>query len=379
MIRTQATQAPLRLVWGDDEFAVQRRGRQVFDAWRGESADADYEIIEAAAGNVEEALRAVAKLREALQTLPFFGGTKSIWFRSVNFFGEDRVSEAQAVAATSAELARELAAFRWDGVRLLITAGKLDRRRALYKTLEAAAEVEHFPGLSLEDKDWQDKAESFAVRELRGLGLHCAPDAVTAFVERVGPNARQLSSEAQKLASYVGERTQVTRADVEAIVTRGRHARAFALADAFGERQLARTLRLLEDELWSLRSDKQKSEIGLLYGLIGKVRAMLLVRGLMDEGLLRPGRDYGGFCAQVKGLSPERLPADRRYNPMEVNSYVLFRAAMHAGNFTAEELVGAMHELLRCNARMVSSGLDSGMALQMSITRILSGGKGRGS
>ncbi len=370
-------QAPLRLVWGEDEFAVQRRARQVFEAWKAENPDGDQEIIEATAGNSDEAFRAIARLREALQTLPFFGGCKCVWFRNVTFFGEDRVSDTEAVSAAAAELARELAAFRWDGVRLLISAGKVDRRRSLYKTLEPAAAVEHFPGLSLDDKDWQEKAEGFAAAELRALGLQCAHDAMVLMVERVGPNARLLASEAQKLACYVGERRKVTRADVEAIVTRGRHARAFALADAVGERELAKALRLLEDELWSMRSDKQKSEIGLLYGLISKVRAMLLARGLADEGLLPATRDYRSFGSQLKSLPADRLPADRRYNPMEVNAYVLFRAATHASNFTVPELVGAMEELLRCNRRMVSSGLDSGMALQLSITRILSGGRER--
>jgi len=377
MPRPDPAQSPLRLVWGDDEFAVQRHARQVFEGWKAENPDGDHEVIEGTAGNTDEVLRAIARLREALQTLPFFGGCKSVWFRNVTFLGEDRVSEAEAVVAAAADLARELAAFRWDGVRLLITAPKLDRRRSLYKTLESAAAVEHFPGLSPEDKDWQEKAESFAASELRALGLPCAPDALAVMVERVGPNARLLASEAQKLACYVGDRKKVTRADVEAVVTRGRHAKAFALADAVGERELARALRLLEDELWSVRSDKQKSEIGLLYGLISKVRAMLLARGLADEGLLPATRDYRSFSSQLKSLPADRLPADRRYNPMEVNAYVLFRAAAHAPRFTVPELVAAMEELLRCNRRMVSSGLDSGMALQLSITRILSGGRDR--
>ena len=119
------------------------------------------------------------------------------------------------------------------------------------------------------------------------------------------------------------------------------------------------------------------AQIGLLYGLISKVRAMLLARGLADEGLLPATRDYRSFSSQLKSLPADRLPADRRYNPMEVNAYVLFRAAAHAPRFTVPELVAAMEELLRCNRRMVSSGLDSGMALQLSITRILSGGRDR--
>jgi len=361
------------LIWGDDDFAVQRRARQVFDEWRGANAGADEEILDAGAANTEEALKALRRLWESLQTLPFFGGTKSIWFRGCNFLGEDRVSEAQAVVETVAELAKDLGAFRWDGVRLLLSAGKIDRRRGFYRAVEKLATVEHFPGLSAEDRDWRDKAETLAAGELRAMGRRVDGEALSALVEQVGANARQLASEVQKLVAYVGDRTEVTLADVDAIVTRGRHARAFALADALGERQLGKALRHLDEELWSMQSDRQKSEIGLLYALIGKVRAMLLAGEMIREGLIRLSSDYRSFAAQLKNLPPERFASDRRYNPADINAYVLFRAAQHAANFSREELVQAMDELLRCNRQLVGGSQEGGFVLQVALARILGG------
>lgn len=369
-----AGSAPFVLIWGDDDFAVQRRARQVFDQWLKASPGGDEEILDAGAANSEEALKALRRLREALQTLPFFGGTKSIWFRACNFFGEDRVSEAQAVVEGVADLAKDLAGFQWTGVRLLVSAGKIDRRRGFYRSVEKLAEVEHFPGLSGEDRDWRDKAETLAAGELRALGRRPDGEALAALIEQVGPNARLLSAEAQKLASYVGDRESVTVADVDAIVTRGRHARAFALGDALGERQLAKALRHLDEELWAMHSDRQKSEIGLLYTLIGKVRAMLLVKEMIREGMVRLSPDYRAFAAQLKNLPADRLPSDRRYNPADINAYVLFRAAQHAANYTREELVNAMDQLLRCNLQLVRGSQDGGFVLQIALTRILGGG-----
>lgn len=363
--------APLILVHGDDDFAVRRRARQLFQVWQSRHPGGDEEIIDASAGNSEEALRAVSRLREALQTLPFFGGTKSIWFRDCNFLGEERVSSVQAVLDTMAEVTRELSGFRWDGVRLIISAGRMDRRRGFAKTLEKIAAVEHYPGLSGEDRDWQEKAENLAVGELRGLGKKADPDALSAFVEHVGPNARQIASEAHKLAAYVGDRDRIVMADIDAIVTRGRHARAFALADAVGERHLGRVLRHLDEELWAMRSDKQKSEIGLLYGLIGKIRAMLLAKELLAEGLIRANPDYPSFASQLKSLPQDRLPADKRYNPREINAFVLFRATQHSRNYDRGELVRAMEELLQANRRLVGSSLDGELVLHLALTRIV--------
>lgn len=365
--------APFVLIWGDDDFAVQRRARQVFDQWVAASPGGDEEIIDATAAHSEDALKALRRLREALQTLPFFGGSKSIWFRSCNFLGEDRVSEAQAVAEGVSDLAKELTAFPWNGVHLLVSSGKIDRRRGFYRAVEKLAAVEHFPGLSAEDRDWREKAETLAAGELRALGRRPEGEALAALIEQTGPNARQLAAEAQKLAAYVGDRLTITVADVDAIVTRGRHARAFALADALGERNLARALRHLDEELWSMQSDRKKSEIGLLYALIGKVRAMLLAKEMLREGMIRLSPAYPAFAAQLKNLPSDRFPSDRRYNPADINAYVLFRAAQHASNYSREELVQAMDEMLRCNRQLVGGSQDGGFVLQLALTRILSG------
>src|SRR6185312_6482466 len=113
-----------------------------------------------------EALKALAKLREALQTLPFFGGGKVVWLQNCNFLGEERTASAQAVTETLGELAQELKAFRWENVRLLVSAGKVDKRKVFYKALEKIGTAENFAGWSAEDRDWADQAEAWAVRAL---------------------------------------------------------------------------------------------------------------------------------------------------------------------------------------------------------------------
>ena len=80
--------APLMLVCGEDEFAVKQRAKQAYLQWTGELGGMDHEMIDASAANSSEALRALAKLREALQTLPFFGSAKVVWFQNCNFLRE---------------------------------------------------------------------------------------------------------------------------------------------------------------------------------------------------------------------------------------------------------------------------------------------------
>src|SRR5882762_7684139 len=161
------TKAPLLLVHGDDEFAVKQRARQIFQQWSTEIGGMDHEVIDASVTNSGEALKALARLREALQTLPFFGSGKAVWFQDCNFLGDDRTSGSAAVTETLGEVAQELKEFAWTSVRLLISAGKVDKRKVFYKTIDKLGAVESFAGWSVDDRDWAAQAESWARQALR--------------------------------------------------------------------------------------------------------------------------------------------------------------------------------------------------------------------
>src|SRR5882762_3796988 len=112
----------LSLICGDDEFAVKQRAKEIYQTWCDELGGMDHEIIEATVSNSGDALNRISKLREALQTLPFFGSGKVIWLRDCNFLGDERAASAAAVTESLAELAQELKEFSFDNVRLLISA-----------------------------------------------------------------------------------------------------------------------------------------------------------------------------------------------------------------------------------------------------------------
>src|SRR4030095_15046324 len=113
-----------------------------------------------------------------------------------------------------------------------------------------------------------------------------------------------------------------------------------------------------------------KSEIGLLYGLISKVRAMLFLREMIREKWIQPEGDYNRFKAQLERIPREKLPEDRRFNPLAMNPYILFKALPHARRYSTEELVSAMELLLQCNHRLVSSALDEKLVLQQTLLEI---------
>jgi len=368
-----ATAAPVVLIHGDDDFGVKQRGRRQFQQWSTELGGMDHEIIDAQVNNGGEALRALGKLREALNTLPFFGGGKAIWFQNCNFLAEDRTSSSKAVSEAVAELAQDLKTFIWQNVRLLVTTPKIDKRKAIYKTLEKIGAVESHEAWKLDDKDWAGQAEAEVRRTMRLRKKEISEEALAEMINRIGPHRQQLATELEKLCLYVGDRAGIEMADVQAIVTRNKQARAFAVAEALGDRDLPRVLRTLDEELWEMQFDKQKSEIGLLYGLITKVRAMLFAQEMMREGWIKPETDYFRFKSQLERVPADQLPADKKFNPLSLHPFVLHKAVLQARRYTAEELVRAIGLLLDCNQRLVSSGLDESVVLQQTLVRIIRG------
>lgn len=374
MPRASGTSTPsLVLIHGDDEFAVKERARQLYQQWCQELGGMDHEVIDAQVTNSGEALKALGRLREALQTLPFFGTGKAVWLQNCSFLGDERTASAQAVTESLADLAQQLKTFSWGNIRLLITAGKVDKRKTFYKTLEKIGCVEGFNGLSVDDKDWAAAAESWASRALEARQKEISDEALAELVNNIGPNHRQIESEVEKLSLFAGARSEISLADVKTIVTRNKQARAFAVGDALGDRDLPRLLRTLDEALWEVKSDSQKSEIGLLYGFITKVRVMIFLKEMLREGWIKPEMDYNRFKAQLERVPPGQFPEDKRFNPLSMNAYVLYKALPQVRRYSIDELVRAMSLLLECNQRLIFSNLDESLVLQQTLVQIVRG------
>ena len=364
-------EGPLAFIHGDDDFAVSQRARQIYQKWCEEGDGEDNEIVEAHAVNAGEALKALGRLNEAIETLPFFGGGKVVWFKACNYLSDGRIAKANDVSEALADLATKLKTFDWAGVRMLISSAKADKRKTFYKMTSKAGYVEEFTALSVDDRDWQAKAEQLIGSRLKSLKKRADYSTVNELAQFVGPDTRAIVSECDKLAAYVGEAAEITVNDVKSIVTQGKHAKAFALGDALGERNLTKLLKRLDEDLWATKTDRKKSVIRLVAGLVSKVRSLLFARELLDARWVKPVRGFAQFKSQIENLPADAFAEDRRISPLGLHPYVLFSATNQAQNYTREELVEAMDLLMHCNRKLVSTSLDESFVLQQVLTQIV--------
>lgn len=372
---TGVPSGPVVLVGGADEFQVKTRARQIQAAWSAQTGGTDDETIPGEAGAADQVLAVLRRVREALQSLPFFGGSKLVWLRDVNWLGDDaRLSSTAAVTQAVKEWEAELKAFSWEGVRLLISAGKVDGRRSFPKTIRQIGQLELYESLA-DASDWAEQAAALVNARLREAGKHLPEPVLQQLVDWVGPDRRALASEIDKLILYTEDRRELTSADVEAIISRGRRAEAFALADAVGQRNLPLALQRLDEELWSLRqAGSDKSVVGLLMTLAGQLRLTLLVKEAVRRRLL-PGRaTYAQVKAALARLPADLLPQGDPYNLGRIHPFRIFKALEYAQRYSLEELREGLRVLREALRRLMSGQLDQNLLVESTLLRIIGPG-----
>jgi DNA polymerase III delta subunit len=92
---------------------------------------------------------------------------------------------------------------------------------------------------------------------------------------------------------------------------------------------------------------------------------------MLREGWIKPEGEYNRFKAQLERVPADKLPTDRRFNPLALNPYVLYKALPQVKQYSHTELVRAMDLLLQCNQRLVTSGLDESLVLQQALVQIV--------
>jgi DNA polymerase-3 subunit delta len=110
---------------------------------------------------------------------------------------------------------------------------------------------------------------ALAKEVLDPLGKRLGPGAADLLKDRIGEAMRQMASELEKLAIYVGDRKVIEEKDVDLLVAPLREEEFFELGNAIGDGDTARALKLIEDDL-----ARGKHPLLLLGGVVGSVRRL---------------------------------------------------------------------------------------------------------
>jgi DNA polymerase-3 subunit delta len=260
------------------------------------------------------------------------------------------------------------------GTILVISAPKLDKRQSLYRVCAELGEVQEF---TIPEKAYL--AEREATNRLNGimgeLGLNMDGDAAAAFLERTGIETRQMVCEAEKMKTYLGGRRNVELADVKAVAVFSREAQAWDLADAMGEKDLARALGLVRQLLFQA---SKESFPGLLMTLENRIRELMIYREAMDRGWLvdqgggvgsgrKTGVEWKKLPEDVDGLMSRRLGKD----PRQTHPYRAGLLARQAKRFSMPELRRNQRRVMETYEQLVSGQAQASTAIEVLLIGML--------
>jgi DNA polymerase-3 subunit delta len=360
-------------VVGSDEGLVREKALLLYNQLTGGVDDGfTHETIDGIADNSESAFEICSSTVQALLTLPMFGGDKVVWLRNANFLADNVTGRSQRTEAGVESLRNTLEKGIPDGVKFLMTAQGVDKRRAFWKFIEKAADVQVHDRIDTSRDDWQDQVASLVSKRARELGLTFDRDAMALFVMLAGEQSQQIGNELEKLDLYLGpERREVTEDDVRVLVPLSRAAVVFEIGKAIQLGNAARAIQLIDQQL-----EADESAIGIMRAsIIGVVRNLFMAK-LIIEKFKVPTGNYSAFSG---GLN--RLPeSDRAWLPQKkdgsgVNVFPIFLAADTAKNFELSGLQHVMEASLKADQALVTTGLDHRLVLHRLIVEIASARK----
>lgn len=299
---------PVYLFYGPEVYLQREAVRRFRQAIVGDENSLDYEVLD----GEEVSPREVA---EIAQTASLFSARRLVVVKNAPYFASGAPKDDPVL----------LAYLRRPGTATCLvfcTSGAVDRRREVWKLVQAHGKAVEFSHLAPADlKKWFQK-------RARQVGKAIEPAATEALLT-TGRDLTLLNNELEKVLAYTGNSRVVTADDVKAVVTPAAEEAVFAAVDAFGERRYPVAIA-------KLRAVLTREPQGVVLSLLARqLRLIILAQEFLASGI------HSDSLAHELGVPP----------------FVAKKVAAQARRFPRKDLAALFWSLLELDAA-VKSGRD---------------------
>ena len=201
-----------------------------------------------------------AEVIDMAETLPFLSDKRVILVENSGFF-----------KSGCAELAEYLKA-PTETTFFIFVEKEVDKRKDIFK---AASKL----GLEMGcDEQDEETLKKWVYSKFKSEGKNISGRALSFFIERVGTDMSNISSEIEKLVCYCIDRSEVTEEDIEAVCANWITSRIFAMTDAISNQDQKRAMELYYD-LLALKEPPPK----ILAMITRQFNLMLQVKEMTDN------------------------------------------------------------------------------------------------
>ncbi|MGD9612453.1 MAG: DNA polymerase III subunit delta [Kiritimatiellia bacterium] len=362
--------AKLFLVYGTDDLSATRKADELAaQLCPPEEQAFGLETLQPEPGteNADAVCAFLRNVVEALLTLPFLGGNKTVFVRGAPFF--DPLTEPGKFTSVKAEVERLVDLLKKglpEGVAFILLTDKVNKSTTFYKTFSAAGEVHVFDEPE-KDKEAQADFIPRAEQMLADRGLAMPRTVFNALLDRTGYNLRQVENEIEKLALYVGDRKTVAAEDVRLMVAPMRESKFWEFADTFCGGDLADTLQMARRMF-----AQGVSPVALIVGLQNRLREIVVLADCLKRGWARVS---GGDWPKLTWSLPpegEALLAGLAKDPRKGHPFAVAKMAAQANRLPPARWYRWLNAAVDAQAAMTGgAAVDPEVALEVFATRIL--------
>lgn len=337
---------PFTFICGADDFLVARLGKERFDALAAAAGADEFarEIVSGFANNVDEVETAVNRFRDAVQTVPMFGGQRVVWFKDVNFIADTVTGRSEGAKAQVEALQQILESVDPANVAVVVSAAPVDRRRGFLKWCESKGDYAFVGG----DGDNIESLAVVALAEAKANGVTFGDGAIETLLGKIGANSRLITEEVRKLSNYVA--APGAAADAPAVIEE-KHVLEltpnvaegdfFEAAERFFAGDLRGTLDALQRHFFAGGDARP-----VISSLQNRNRILIQARVLIDAGELRAPSEKFGFDKAGWARAQEKFAAAFD-GDTEKSSFNLFtQNQWYAGKLVASGKLPTLRRLI---------------------------------
>jgi DNA polymerase III delta subunit len=362
--------ARLFLVYGSDDLSAMRKADQIADRLCPPAEQAfGLEIISPEGGEkTADAVCAVLRnVGEALLTLPFLGGNKTVFLRGAPFFNPlVEPGRYEEVKAETARLADLLKAGLPAGVSFILLTDSVNKATTFYKTFKCLGEVHAFDEPE-KDKDAEEDFIPRVEKLLAAKNVAMSRPVFSAFLDRTGYSLRQVEMEIEKLSLYLGDRKTATLKDVQLMVASVRESKFWLFADTFCKGNLAETLRMLQRMF-----AQGESPVGMIVSLQNRLREIVVLSDCLKRGWAHVS---GGDWPKLSWALPpeaETFLTSLEKDPRKGNPFAISMMAAQANRYPPARWFRWLIAAVDAQAAMTGGeAIDPEIALELFVTRAL--------
>jgi len=273
---------------------------------------------------------------------------------------------------------------------LIITTDTVQKNRRLYKTIVKNGTVINCQvpkGFIKADRDQQEKTfRENAQNVLAASGKSMASDAFAVMRSMLDPGLRSFTVSLEKLIQYVGERKNITREDVEAVLERTRQDPIFELTNALAERNLIDALTVLGNLFAN-----QFNPLQAIAAIANQIRRLLLIDDVKSryKGSYQKGMSFAYFkssffpnvleydqqLAASAASEREQEKTTGKKKKLKVNTtliiaknpksiYPVYFSFKSSDNYSRQELIQAIHILYEADKRIKTGSQNNNQIIE---------------